>query len=330
MPRLPSSMRSGLHISAIVLGALSVLACGKAPPAGAPSSETAPASRNVSSCKATEYPIVTTKGCPYVDLELHSSVASRHGFFLLDTGANTSALDKDWSQGLATPGSGETVLVEKFTFVYEQENVTFHAQDLKVFDQIRGEPQIGTLGTDYLSEFAIDFDFAKSVVRLIRHDDAEPCGPDWARMRRAGLTNYSDQPPTAGPPNIPTVELTIGAQHLPCQLDTGTNVSSAETWIAINSAAFSALEPEFVRVREDTFQQTGRSVKAGVYQRKDGKPIVVSIGGGQVAIDVLKVEGPEAGMPFNAPTPYALAGMPLMSKWTRIVFDSFSRQLAYQ
>jgi hypothetical protein len=287
------------------------------------------------SCIGAEYPLTTLGLSPYAKLSASDGQTTKTGFFLLDTGARVSAIDDEWSRGFATPAQGKVKLAE-LTFGYEQHDVTFLAQPLHTFDPVVGtrdggdaQLQIGTLGTDFLSEFALDFHFDPShksgSVRLSRADAEGACSADWAPLTAVPLVLYSSTWDPNGT-NIPTVVVDVGeATNLKCQLDTGTNVFAPQSWISVNEAAKKAIGAGLTKVRDETILVTGGTATVQVYQRADGKPVTVRIGALTLGVDLVKVQA--NGFPYTSPEPYALAGMPVIGKWEHVVIDPFAKLL---
>jgi hypothetical protein len=250
---------------------------------------------------------------------------------LLDTGANTSAVDKEWAKAFATPSGDDGGKVSEFDFGYTQKDVVFHVQDLSSFSKIQGVPQAGTLGTDFLSEFLVDVDFERGIVRLVKRDAVPQCATSWTGLSSVALSNYSDVPKTDGPRNIPTVAVDLAsATAVPCQLDLGTSAVDQETSVSLNNVAFTRLGIPVTKVRTDTFARTGGAVSVPVYRRSDGAPFQIQLPGTTLSVQVVKVQSADSGYPFDSPEPYALGGMPMLRQWHRIIFDPFEKVIRFR
>lgn len=280
----------------------------------------------VSTCAATGYDVSWVNGSPYVFLEARQPPRSSGGFFLIDTGANTSAVDRSWIEGLLGP-VGETVTVPEFDFVITQREVRFHVQDLRHLHAVQGQPQVGTLGTDFLSRFAVDLSPGGPRLALVARDPRERCVSDWDALRAIPLRIYTATPAVTGPENIPTVELTLNGGRLPCQLDTGTDAPGAEASVSLNEAAFEQVRDALVLVEERTLSRTSDQTRVRVYKARSGSGLQASVSGEPLRIDRVLVQGPENGHPFSASTPQALAGMSVIRQWRRVVFDPFGQRL---
>src|SRR5690349_6057964 len=145
-------MRSLLGVALVVLAGCSA------------AEKPSPASR------APSVALTLWNGSPYLDL----TIGGARGRFLLDTGANTSGVDRAWleaarltsaSMGGATVG-GTTGAVAAGRAVLPRfdlghgffDQPVFVVEDLSSFAKPGGEPQAGILGTDFLASYAVTLD----------------------------------------------------------------------------------------------------------------------------------------------------------------------------
>lgn len=310
--------------------------CGE-PPRAAPvvPPSVGPPPQTTGDCTAPAYAILVRNGSPYLRLAAKGANGTQKmGTFLVDTGANTSAIDATWAASVATiQADRKTATIAAFSFGYDQKDVQFHVQDLGGFSPIDGEKQAGTLGTDFLSEFVLDLDFENKSLRLIARQQLDTCSPSWRTLSRVDLLKYSDAPPTEGEPNIPTVELSLGSlDQLPCQLDTGTGTGAIEndSALSLNPSAFAALGVPTTKVNEVTLVRTGKSVSVPVYGPTEGTFFGVQLGSHNIEVKTIVVQGKESAYPFTVDSPYALMGMSVMQHWERIVLDPFGRAVWYK
>lgn len=277
-------------------------------------------------CTGTVYEVSWVNDSPYVRLKARGAAREQGGFFLIDTGANVSAVDRAWVESLLGP-VGEQVVIPEFDFGITQRDVHFLVQDLGHLHPVNGQPQVGTLGTDFLSRFAVDLSPGGPRMKLFARESRERCWRDWAGLRTIPLRIYTDTPSVTGPENIPTVELRLEGLSLPCQLDTGTNSRGQETSVSINPAAYERVRDALVFVEERTLSRTTDTTRVRVYKARSARGLQVSIAGEPLRIERVLVQGPENGHPFTQQAPYALAGMSLIRQWRRVVVDPFGQRL---
>ncbi len=270
----------------------------------------------------TVYDVSWVNDSPYVWLTARQPPREQSGFFLLDTGADVSAIDSTWAASLLGP-TGDKAVVAEFDFGITQKDVHFLVQDLSHLRPINGQPQVGTLGTDFLCKFALDLTLGAPRFRLVPKHDREACMPWWSTLRQVPLRDYTDTPPAGGLGNIPTVELNLLGLRLPCQLDTGTSSGGSETAVSINPAAFERIRESLVLVEERTITRTTDETRVQVYEARVPGGLQVSTAGEPLKIERVVGQGPENGHPFTRTEPYALAGMSLIRQWSRVVVDPF-------
>lgn len=169
-----------------------------------------------SPCVPRVYPL---RADSTIELTIPGPSGDAHtGHFLLDTGANVSALDPDWAQRIAVAApSGrhpeEAVLPALRIGGITLERARFRVEPL-------ASSYVGTLGTDILRRFILTFDYRTGRVEIApatRTDDPDDrggprCTPDPAEYRPIPFTLLH---------GVPLVALRIGSLTIAALLDTG-------------------------------------------------------------------------------------------------------------
>jgi hypothetical protein len=177
---------------------------------------TAAAGAKASMCAGTRVAIDTSVlGTPFANLTL----GGNSGSFLIDTGATYSRVDMR-RYGLS---EGSKIFLSGFSLPWVQSG-TFIAADLGSFGVPLGG-QLGTVGTDFLSLYSIEFHYRPSQSFAVLGRQA--C--DHVTLRRAGfvavgLPNYYEADSSRvkkDMPNVPVIGLRIGQVSFPTQVDTG-------------------------------------------------------------------------------------------------------------
>lgn len=192
-------------------------------------------------------PLDLLNGAPYVELELGGA----KGWFLLDTGANASGVDRGWleeTKATHQPGGqgrirGTTgsVAVEKAVFErFALGNGVFPRSTWVVHDYSRftpppGGPQAGLLGTDFLRTFQVTVDYTGRRARFLKRDERSEV--DRAAFAPATLSWINGHP---------TVSVRVGGKgfdglDLPCRLDSGASYLSPGPFLDVNEHTVSAL-----------------------------------------------------------------------------------------
>jgi hypothetical protein len=200
------------------------------------------------SCLGETRSLVISSGMPYTPLR----VQGRTGFFVLDLGADGSAISPGTFLGRRGPlplqGSGNTFA--GVDFFGPLAPLRLNVQD---HSAIRGPlPQAGLIGTDLLSNHVWTLDYANGLLR--RADQASSCAD--GVLRQAGFqplsiagyfgTNAASlscpAAPRRGPcPNIPSIPVRIGSSMAVAQVDTGYDDGLHSPSLNINRPWFNQL-----------------------------------------------------------------------------------------
>jgi len=200
------------------------------------------------SCLGETRSLVISSGMPYTPLR----VQGRTGFFVLDLGADGSAISPGTFLGRRGPlplqGSGNTFA--GVDFFGPLAPLRLNVQD---HSAIRGPlPQAGLIGTDLLSNHVWTLDYANGLLR--RADQASSCAD--GVLRQAGFQPLSSAgyfgtnaaslscpaAPRRGPcPNIPSIPVRIGSSMAVAQVDTGYDDGLHSPSLNINRAWFNQL-----------------------------------------------------------------------------------------
>jgi hypothetical protein len=175
-----------------------------------------PISAATAICGGVRIPIdISVFNKPFANMTL----GGNRGYFLIDTGATLSQIDM---RRFAVP-EGIKIMLSGFSLPSAEGGV-FTAADLSSFAAPVG-PQLGTIGTDFLSLRTIQFHYEQS--QSFAALEREAC--DQVRLREAGfaaigLPGYYGadlSPLKRGMPNVPVIRLRIGEVTFPAQVDTG-------------------------------------------------------------------------------------------------------------
>jgi hypothetical protein len=183
-------------------------------------------------CLGETRSLIVSSGMPYTPVR----VQGRTGFFVVDLGADGSAISPGTFLGGAGGGAGpvpQPGSADRFAgvdFFGPWAPLRLSVQD---HSGIRGPlPQAGLIGTDLLNGHVISLDYANG---LLRRAPAESFCSD-GELRQAGFQPLSSRdyygtsdatlrcpaaPRRGGCPNIPTIPLRIGSVGAVAQVDTG-------------------------------------------------------------------------------------------------------------
>jgi hypothetical protein len=154
-----------------------------------------------------------------IELTLPGPAGSVHtGHFLLDTGANVSALDPDWAQLIAVSASSGKHPEEAVLPALRLGGLTLERPRFRV--EPLASSYVGTLGTDILRRFILTFDYRTGRVEIAPASTADerdgarcaPDTPDQAVYRPIPFTLLS---------GVPLIALRIGSLTIAALLDTG-------------------------------------------------------------------------------------------------------------
>jgi hypothetical protein len=199
-------------------------------------------------CLGDTRSLVISSGMPYTPLR----VQGRTGFFVLDLGADGSAISPGTFLGGLGPKplQGRANTFAGVDFFEPLAPVRLNVQD---HSSIRGPlPQAGLIGTDLLRQHVWTLDYANGLLR--RADRSRFCND--GILRQAGFqplssADYFGTDPTklhcpsaprqAFCPNIPTVPVRIGRSEAVAQVDTGYDDGLHAPSLNVNRAWFNQL-----------------------------------------------------------------------------------------
>ena len=238
-------------------------------------------------CLGETRSLIVSSGMPYTPVR----VQGRTGFFVVDLGADGSAISPGTFLGGATGNAGGGAGGAAAPVPLPGSSDRFAGVDffgpwaplrLSVQDHsgIRGPlPQAGLIGTDLLNGHVITLDYANG---LLRRAPAEGFCSD-GELRRAGFQPLSSRdyygtniaalrcpaaPRRGGCPNIPTIPLRIGSVGAVAQVDTGYADGLRPPSMNINRALLQRLERAGVPlIREPGADLTLSSCVRGAVER---------------------------------------------------------------
>ena len=196
-------------------------------------------------------PLQLLDGAPYVELELGGA----KGWFLLDTGANASGVDKGWlerSKASYEPGGKgrvrgttgsvpvEKAVFERFTLGKGSfTRATWVVHDYSGFRPPPGGPQAGLLGTDFLRTYQVTVDYVAGRAAFRREQERTPPARDaFAPLVVSWINGH------------PTVSVRLGGLDLPCRLDSGASYLSPGPFLDVNRHVVTALRAAGARLEE--------------------------------------------------------------------------------
>lgn len=139
------------------------------------------------------------------DSTIELTVNGQAGHFLLDTGANVSALEPDWARAVTTLDGAQAILPALRLGGETIGRAAFKVEPLAA-------SYIGTLGTDILRRFIITFDYRAGHVEISPARQARSCTPDRARHVPV---------PFALLHAVPYIALRVGDKTIRALIDTG-------------------------------------------------------------------------------------------------------------
>jgi hypothetical protein len=307
-------------------GALLVALCLFAP-ARAQDTTSPPSEATPAAITSHVYELVLRRGAPYIELALGGA----RGLFLVDTGANTSNVDRGWleqsgaawRQGRATTVGGTTGAIRRDTCVIDRLDLgTAFFRDVGL--TLTGprapapgatRPQVGLLGTDLLNRYQASFDWVHSRLELRLRGERRPVPPGHEPVA------------CAYPIGLPTVGTRLSGLGLPCRLDTGATYLDQTPRLDVNVATVDALRARGVKlVPAGSITVRGISgverleVLAG--EGPDG--LVLDLGPARIERVLLVVHGRGT---LAVDYPLALASATLLARLNRLVFDPFDHLL---
>lgn len=275
------------------------------------------------------YALVLKDGAPYMELE----VGGARGLFLVDTGANTSGVDRGWlersgarwRQGKGTTIAGTTGALSVDTCVLDRLDLgrgffRDAVLTLQRYDGFAppapGRPQAGLLGTDLLARYQVWFDWPNARLELRLPGERQPPPPGHEAVA------------CAWPINLPTVGVRLGGLGLPCRLDTGATYLTATPRLDVNQAAVDALRARgvtLVAAGSITVRGVAGPERREVLRGEGPEGLVLELGPARIEGVELVVHG--SGTLAGRGYPLALAGATLLSRLHRLVFDPFDQLL---
>lgn len=272
-------------------------------------------------------PLDLLNGAPYVELELGGA----KGWFLLDTGANASGVDRGWleeKKATYQPGGkgrirGTTgsVAVEKAIFerfrlgngVFPESTWVVH--DYSKFTPPPGGPQAGLLGTDFLRTFQVTVDYTGRRARFLKQDERGEV--DRSKFSPAVLSWINGHP---------TVSVRVGGKSfdgldLPCRLDSGASYLSPGPFLDVNEHTVSALRAAGAQLKR-TGAITLRGVSGPEKRELLAGDLTLEIGPLRLSDVTLVVHTGSGALSVDGPLTLASSSvLARMGTWTIDPFD---------
>jgi hypothetical protein len=276
------------------------------------------------------YPLTFLDSSPYIDLSFPGMQqgSSVTGTFLFDTGANVSGVDGrwlskgvHWRQGALATVAGTTGVLRAQTAVLDSLSLgsgyfvspTFLVEDFTHFISPTGKTQVGLLGTDFISRYAITLDYAKGQVTV-------------ALQSEVGPAPSSEPVPVTYPFRLPTATVNLGGASIACRIDTGNSYQDTRPLLDVNQAAVTALNAAGILL-----SATGYITVAGVTGQQD-LALLEADGGlsltiGSVTLSDVVLVYHDQGTLAQESSPLVLAGSSLLSRFGRFTLDPFAGKL---
>lgn len=305
-----------------LLLALCVLAPSSAQDTTSPPIETTPAA-----ITSHIYELVVRRGAPYIEL----AVGGARGLFLVDTGANSSNVDRAWlagsgavwREGKGTTVGGTTGAVARDTCVVDRidlgtaffRDVGFTLSEPRRAAPGTTRPQVGLLGTDLLNRYQASFDWVHSRLELR------------LRRERRAIPSGHEAVACAYPIGLPTVGVRIGGLGLPCRLDTGATYLDQTPRLDVNLATVESLRARGVKlvpVGSITVRGISGTERLEVLAGEGPDGLVLDLGPAKIERVQLVVHGRGT---LAVDYPLALASATLLARLNRLVFDPFDHLL---
>ena len=273
-------------------------------------------------------PLSFLDSSPYIDLTFAG--AQGPATFLFDTGANVSGVDGSWLSssgvtwwsGMPMTAAGTTGNLSVKTAILSRldlgngffTNPSFLIEDFTHFTSPAGKTQVGLLGTDFISCYAVTLDYANHQVTLALPGERGPPPAFGAAV------------PVTYPFRLPTVPVSLGSVSVSCRLDTGDAYQDPRPLLDVNQRAVDALKASGV-----TFHLAGLITVAGVSGQENlslleaDRGLTLGVGGASIAHVILVVH--DRGTLAQEPSALALAGSSLLSRFGSLTLDPFDRKL---
>jgi hypothetical protein len=302
-------------------------------------------------CLGETRSLVISSGMPYTPLR----VQGRTGFFVLDLGADGSAISPGTFLGRRGPvplqGSGNTFA--GVDFFGPLAPLSLNVQD---HSGIRGPlPQAGLIGTDLLRQHVWTLDYANGLLR--RADQASFCAD--GELRQAGFqplssagyfgtnaaTLHCPAAPRRGPcPNIPSIPVRIGSSMAVAQVDTGYDDGLHAPSLNVNRAWFQQLAARGIRLERLPGADLSLSTCAEMSEQVQAYRLPPAMAVELVGSDGLVVRRMEAVTVFLKDTPAGARRCGGIGTWDRpaaqlgasfvndgtLVVDPFSQRLWFR
>jgi hypothetical protein len=274
------------------------------------------------------YPLSFLDSSPYIDLSFTG--VSAPATFLFDTGANVSGIDGvwlstsgvSWHSGLSTSAGGTTGNLYVSTAILDRldlgngffANPSFLIEDFTHFISPAGKTQVGLLGTDFISCYAVTLDYANQQVTLALPSE------------RGAPPAFGTAVPVTYPFRLPTVPVTLGSVSVSCRLDTGDSYADSRPLLDVNQRTVDALGASGV-----TFHSAGWITVAGVSGQENlslleaDLGLALGLGGASIPGIVLVVH--DQGTLAQEPSAVALAGSSLLARFGSLTLDPFDKKL---
>ena len=278
-----------------------------------------------SSC---DYDLITFRGASYVQLELGGA----RGVFLFDTGANGSAVDRNWVHREEIPfepaGSvgvqGTTGSMQVARARFERLDLgtgyflqpVFNLQDFSKFRSPEEGPQVGLLGSDFINRYRTTIDYQGRRVRMALKHERRPLDREaWVPH----TLTYRNR--------IPVINVNVGGLDVPCKLDTGAGTIDERPLLDCNVALVRALRAAgHELVERGSIYVVGASgpETLRLLGGPDGAPLVMRVGARTVRDLILVVHGRGT---LAIDYPIALASGSLLARLETLVIDPFDNLL---
>lgn len=190
-------------------------------------------------------------GAPFVELELGGA----KGWFLLDTGANVSGVDRGWLKETGARhelegssrlgGTTGSVAVGRARFeelLLGTARFTRSVWLVHDYSGFRAPPeakrQSGLLGTDFLRSLQVEVDYAARRARFSKKDERPPRSTELTPTALSWINGH------------PTVSVRLAGIDIPCRLDSGASYLREGPLLDVNAHVVTALRAAGVELRE--------------------------------------------------------------------------------
>lgn len=217
------------------------------------------------------------------DSTIELTVNGVSGHFLLDTGANVSALEPDWARAVTSVRGSEVTLDGLQLGGVPLLRPRFKLEPLAA-------SYVGTLGTDILRRFLITFDYHRGHVELSPVGEHARCTPDAGRYQPIPFSFFNA---------VPFIALRIGEKTIRALVDTG-------AWY------------EYVGIKQSLIEQLGERlhfVKNVYIVSTHGRKLQPSFMGLPVRIGALEVHAPIVQDDAN------ILGLHILRRFGRFTID---------